>query len=75
MRLAGGKRVIFELRDASRRLVDGQLRPMPRSWSRFWREVEIFPLVRLNSYPLGQLFFAIFHPVKAYREFRGRSNG
>jgi hypothetical protein len=70
VRLAGGKRVIFELRDVSHRLVKGQLRPAPLSWSKFWREVEIFPLVRLHSYALGQLLFAIFHPAKAYREFR-----
>lgn len=70
IRLAGGKRVIFELRDVDRRLVEERLRPAPFSWARFWREVEIFPLVKLHSYPLGQLFYAIFHPVKAYRAFR-----
>ncbi len=70
VRLAGGKRVIFELRDVDRQLVDGRLRPVPRTWEKFWREVEIFPLVRLHSYGLGQLFFAIFHPKKAYQEFR-----
>lgn len=73
VRLAGGKRAIFELRDVNRRLVDGRLRKLPLSWRRFWREVEIFPLVKLHSYALGQLFFAIFHPKKAYADFRNRS--
>lgn len=75
VRLAGGKRVIFELQDVNRRLVDGRLQPAPLSWKKFWREVEIFPLVSLHSYPLGQAFFAAFHPKKAYAEFRkARSN-
>ena len=73
VRLAGGKRVIFELRDVNRRLVDGKLAPVPGSWRKFWREVEIFPLVRLRSYALGQLFFALFHPRKAYTEFRQKA--
>lgn len=70
IRLAGGKRAIFELRDVSCHLEAKRLRRVPFSWARFWREVEIFPLVKLKSYPLGQLFYAIFHPVKAYRELR-----
>lgn len=70
VRLAGGKRAIFELRDINTRLEDGRLRPAPLSWQKFWREVEIFPLVKLHSRLLGQLFYAIFHPVKAYRELR-----
>jgi hypothetical protein len=68
--LAGGKRVIFELQDVNRRLVDGRILALPRSGAKFLREVEIFPLVTLHSYPLGQLFYAIFHPKKAYRELR-----
>lgn len=70
VRLAGGKRAIFELRDVNCQLVEGRLRPVPGSWARFWREVEIFPLVKLRSYALGQLLFTIFHPEKAYQEFR-----
>lgn len=71
VRLGGGRRTIFKVLDASRELRDGQLRPVPLSWSRFWREVEIFPLVKLRSPLLGWLFFAIFHPVKAFGEGRG----
>jgi hypothetical protein len=40
-------------------------------WSGFWREVEIFPLIRLHSRVLGWLFFALFHPIKGYGELRG----
>lgn len=72
IRLAGGRRAIFELQDANRRLVAGRLRGPAWSWKKFWREVEIFPLVTLKSYRLGQLFFGIFHPQKAYREFRSK---
>ena len=70
IRLAGGKRAIFELRDINRQLAGGRLRAVPWSWARFWREVEIFPLVKLHSYTLGQFFFTLFHPIKAYQEFR-----
>jgi hypothetical protein len=75
IRLAGGKRVIFELPDTSHNLVAGQLRRQPLGWQKFWREVEIFPLVRLHSYPLGQLMFTLFHPRKAYQEFRQAAKG
>jgi hypothetical protein len=34
------------------------------------REIETFPQRRLNSMPLANLAYAIFHPVKAYRDFR-----
>jgi hypothetical protein len=76
IRLAGGKRTIFELRDVSRRLAPGkngkpaEIQHLPFSWARLWREVEIFPLVTLKSYALGQVFYAVFHPKKAYAEFR-----
>ncbi len=70
VRLAGGKRTIFELPDASHVLRDGDLHRPAFLWKRFWREVEIFPLVKLHSYLLAQAFYFIFHPLKAYREFR-----
>ncbi|RPJ50144.1 MAG: hypothetical protein EHM21_05585 [Chloroflexi bacterium] len=74
VRLAGGQRAIFELQDVNCRLENGQIRPVARSWKKFWREVEIFPLVKLHSYALGQLFYTIFHPKKAYQEFRKSNN-
>lgn len=70
VRLGGGKLTIFKLDDTNRRLVDGRLARHPFSWERFKREVEIFPVVRLHSRPLGWLAFALFHPRKAYAELR-----
>jgi hypothetical protein len=70
VRLAGGKRAIFLLRDADRRMQGGRIVRQPASWARFWREAEIFPLVRWHSMALGQAAFALFHPKKAYRELR-----
>jgi hypothetical protein len=70
VRLAGGKRAIFGLQDTNRVLADGKLGKPALSWRKFWREVEIFPLVRLHSKWLGNLAFAIFHPRKAYWELR-----
>ncbi len=70
IRLAGGRRTIFTLLDTNRRLVDGRLEPFPRTGGKFWREFEIFPLVRLRSMTLAQVFFAVFHPTRAYRELR-----
>jgi len=70
VRLAGGKRTIFTMADTNRRLVEGRLLPVKSNWTKFWREVEIFPLVKLHSMALGQLAYAIFHPRKAYQELR-----
>jgi hypothetical protein len=70
VRLAGGKRHIFLLRDVNRQLVGQKLERPKLTWARFWREVEIFPLVRLHSQWLGQLAFDVFHPRKAYEEYR-----
>lgn len=70
VRLAGGKRHIFLLRDANYQLKNGSLAKKPGNWERFWREVEIFPIVKLHSEWLGQLHFALFHPQKAYNEYR-----
>jgi hypothetical protein len=71
VRLAGGRRTIFHLEDASCRLdADGRILPLPRTWKRFTRELETFPLTHLHSRPLGELSFALFHPYKAYAEWR-----
>ena len=70
VKLAGGDRTIFTLEDADCVLVDGRVKPFPKNGKKFWREVETFPLRRLHSFALGQLFFAIFHPQRAYREWR-----
>lgn len=71
IRLAGGRRTIFRLNDVSHHFDGEKLRRKPLGWKAFWREVEIFPLVGLRSRMLGWLSFALFHPVKAYREAAG----
>jgi hypothetical protein len=70
VRLAGGKRTIFHIEDCDYRLVDGHLRRKNLTWASAVREVETWPVRKLNSDFLNQAFFAIFHPFKAYREFR-----
>ncbi len=70
IRLAGGKRTIFHLEDCDWLLLDGELRRKKRTFASTAREVETWPVRKLNSNLLNQVFFTIFHPVKAYREFR-----
>jgi hypothetical protein len=70
VRLAGGKRAIFNLLDSDHQLVNGKLLSASMNWQKLLREVEIFPLVRLRSMTLGQLSFALFHPRKAWAELR-----
>jgi hypothetical protein len=72
VRLAGGKRTIFHLEDCDWLLVEGRLRRKKFTLASTAREAETWPVRKLNSHFLNQLFFAIFHPVKAYREFRNR---
>lgn len=71
VRMAGGRRTIFRLSDATHEQVDGHLHNQPLDWAAFWREVEIFPLVWLHSRLLGWLSFALFHPIKAFNEVKG----
>ncbi len=70
VRLAGGKRAIFNLLDVDRCLKDGKLRRPEMNWEKLRREIEIFPLVSLRSMALAQAAYTIFHPKKAYREWR-----
>ncbi len=71
IKLAGGRRTIFRLDDASHRLDGDQVKAARCTWRKFWREVEIFPLIKLHSHKLGWLAFAFFHPVRAFGEVRG----
>ena len=69
--IGGGKRTIFSLNDCDYVLTNGCVPvPFPFSWQKLFREIEIFPLIRLNSRALENVFFAVFHPIKAYRELR-----
>jgi hypothetical protein len=70
VKLAGGKRTVFTLLDVDYEFRTGRVRRFPLDWKKFWREVEIFPLIILKSMFLAQIFFGIFHPQKAYQEFR-----
>lgn len=68
--LAGGRRAIFDLNDATDVLVDGRLVPIKGIWTRFWRELEIAPLLKRGNYKLTQFLFMLFHPLKAWKEKR-----
>jgi len=70
VRLAGGNRVILNLDDANYQIVDGKVVKRRFTLKRVMRELEIFPLLRLKSNFLANLTFAVFHPFKAYAEFR-----
>ena len=65
IRLAGGRRTIFTLDDASHQLADGKLKPIPFTWIRFWREFQNAPLLKSGNYDLTQRLFKLFHPRKA----------
>jgi hypothetical protein len=70
-RMAGGRRAIFNLQDADFALRDGKIIKIPLQGVKLKREIEIFPLIRLHSRLLGELFFALFHPVQALGEVKG----
>ena len=70
VRLAGGERAIFTLMDTDWLLKQGKLIKPRLGWKKLLREIEIFPLLRLKSYALAQVFYAILHPVRAYRDLR-----
>ena len=59
--------------DANARLAGGKLRPPRLTWAKFWREAAILPVTWLRSDALAQVSHAIFHPVRAYREYRARN--
>lgn len=69
--LAGGRRTIFNLRDANRLFIQNRVVSQPLTLKRAAREAEIFPLITLKSLAIGQLFYSVFHPKLAYQEFRG----
>lgn len=72
IRLAGGRRAIFTLLDADYILRSGKLIKIPLQGKKLLREMEIFPLVKLHSFMLGELAFLFFHPSKSWGEWRGR---
>lgn len=68
LRLAGGKRFIFTLLDADRVLVDGQVRPYPRSNAKFWRDFETYPVLHGRNQFWMDAFFYFTHPIKFIRQ-------
>jgi hypothetical protein len=73
LRMAGGRRTVFTLLDADFTFEHDHLRKIPLHSRKLMREIEIFPLVQLHSMPLANLFFLVFHPLKAWKELRGRA--
>ena len=74
VKVAGGKRTIFTLLDCNYETDEnGNISTPKLSKKKLLREIEIFPLVTLKSKILGDASFAVFHPKKAYSEFRNRS--
>jgi hypothetical protein len=70
IRLAGGKRAIFTLPDANFILTDSGVMHKPITGSRFLRELEIFPLVKIHSFPLAESSFLLLHPRELYARLR-----
>ncbi len=68
IRLAGGRRAIFDLDDSDKHLVNGELLPMPRSRARFIRELIHWPLLNLGWYGGSQFLFKTLKPEQARRE-------
>jgi len=72
VRMSGGPRAMFGIGDATHVFTNGQVKRYPMGWKKFWREVEVFPLVFLHSFVLAEAFFAILHPKRAVYEWRNR---
>jgi hypothetical protein len=70
IRLAGGRRTIFTLIDTDCQLKNGAILPLQKDRKKILRDMETFPLVRLNSYGLALVSYAIFNPSRAYHDFR-----
>jgi hypothetical protein len=75
VRLAGGRRAIFELPDADYALEPEGLRRKPLDRARLRREIEIFPLVSLHSFALAEVMYFLLNPRKAYYAWRRRKAG
>lgn len=69
VRLAGGQRTIFQLDDASHRLVHGRIEVMPRSFKGKLREFQNQPMLKHGNFALTQALFTLFNPKRAWVEF------
>jgi hypothetical protein len=70
--MGGGRRALFSLNDSTHIVASGKVIPRPFSSGYLLRRMETFPLLKLRSFALAEVTFAIFHPGKAYSEWRGR---
>lgn len=68
--LAGGRRAIFNLIDSDRVFSRGVIDRPEMTLEKIIREIEIFPLVSLHSFFLGEVFYWLFHFRKAFWEWR-----
>jgi hypothetical protein len=74
LHIAGGQRTVFTLNDANFRINNGRIQRTRLNPGKLAREIEIFPLVQLHSMTIADIFFIIFHPLKGWRELRGRAD-
>ncbi|MGI6250561.1 MAG: hypothetical protein ACOYKD_04275 [Anaerolineaceae bacterium] len=68
IRLAGGRRVLFLLDDATHILEQNKIKPFPKSLMKLYREFVNRPLLKWRSYALTQFLFALTRPKQASRE-------
>lgn len=73
LRLAGGRRTVFTLRDADWQLTRAGLRTSPWTLRRALRRLETYPLIRWRSRLLAEAVFLLLHPCRAWGEWRGRA--
>lgn len=72
VKLAGGQLSIFTLLDTNYEISQDKIKKIPLSWRKFWREIEIIPVINTNQKWFSYLFFTIFHPIKSYYLIRNR---
>ena len=72
IRLAGGRRTIFNIPDANYDFHEGQLKRVKWNGKRLLREIEIFPLVTFKSLFLGEIMHLLMHPHKLWAAIRSK---
>ena len=71
IRLAGGKYHLFLVNDSNWNMNrEGEVIRLKITWKKFWREFEIFPLVKWHSDFLYKFTYAIAQPKKAWDDFK-----
>jgi len=72
IRLAGGRRTILLLTDTDHQVTGRQITRIPVRGKKLLREIELYPLLKLHSNFLAEIAYILFHPRKAWNEWRGR---